>query len=293
MHEGGGVYFGYNDGARMGDCVLAGNSAGVRGGAIALGGVEQVEIVNCTATGNSAPTGGAVFSEGTATFANNIFWGDSPDEIAGPGALSVHFCDVQGGFPGPGNVDADPLFSAPPLDPRLQAGSPCIDAGHNWAVSPDVADLDSDGDTSELTPLDFDSNPRFVHAPAQHPGCGEPVVVDMGAYEFQDGKAAEIILGDIDGDGSVGAVDLAALLAAWGDAGEDCFSGRPGRGRRGRDQGLAGPAGNWGEPLCTPGRSGRRRRAAENGDGAIRLRTPRDEPIVHASDHGFDRTTRG
>jgi hypothetical protein len=36
----------------------------------------------------------------------------------------------------------------------------------------------------------------------------------MGAYEFQDGKAAEIVLGDVDGDGSVGAVDLAALRAS-------------------------------------------------------------------------------
>lgn len=45
----------------------------------------------------------------------------------------------------------------------------------------------------------------------------------MGAYEFQiGGKPAEILLGDIDGDGSVGVVDLTALLAAWGPAGEDC-----------------------------------------------------------------------
>jgi hypothetical protein len=34
--------------------------------------------------------------------------------------------------------------------------------------------------------------------------CGLPPVVDMGAYESQDGTASEIRFGDIDGDGIVG-----------------------------------------------------------------------------------------
>ncbi len=89
-------------------------------------------------------------------------------------------------------------------------------------MPPDTADLDEDGDTTELTPLDLDGNPRFVHASAQHPGCGEPAIVDMGSYEFQDGKAADIWLGDIDGDGTVGIVDFGILLASWGACEPGC-----------------------------------------------------------------------
>lgn len=42
-------------------------------------------------------------------------------------------------------------------------------------------------------------------------GCGVPVVVDMGAYEFQ-GKPARVLLGDIDGSGRVGIRDLISLI---------------------------------------------------------------------------------
>ena len=89
-------------------------------------------------------------------------------------------------------------------------------------MPPDTADLDEDGDTTELTPLDLDGNSRFVHVSAQHPGCGEPAVVDMGPYEFQDGKAADIKLGDIDGDGTVNLVDMLILLASWGACEPGC-----------------------------------------------------------------------
>ena len=44
----------------------------------------------------------------------------------------------------------------------------------------------------------------------------------MGPYEFQDGKAADIRLGDIDGDGTVGIVDFGILLASWGACSDQC-----------------------------------------------------------------------
>ncbi len=83
---------------------------------------------------------------------------------------------VQGGWPGEGNIDADPLFVDPDgaddvtgtLDDdfRLNEGSPCIDAGDNAAP--------------ELPARDLDGNPRVAD------GNGDIVaVVDMGAYEVQ------------------------------------------------------------------------------------------------------------
>ena len=54
-------------------------------------------------------------------------------------------------------------------------------------------------------------------------GCGEPVVVDMGAYEYQGVPAPNpIYLGDLDGDGVVGINDFIDLLAAWGACTETC-----------------------------------------------------------------------
>ena len=67
-------------------------------------------------------------------------------------------------------------------------------------------------------PFDLNGNPRFANNPERgEPGCGVPVIVDMGAYEFQ-GTPATVKLGDIDGDGSISVPDLLTLLAAWGPA---------------------------------------------------------------------------
>ncbi len=84
------------------------------------------------------------------------------------------YSDVQGGFAGTGNIDADPLLiDAKSGNLRLQSGSQCVDAGDNTAVP--------DG-----TMTDLDGNPRFVDDPdTTDTGYGDPPVVDMGAYEFQ------------------------------------------------------------------------------------------------------------
>ena len=80
----------------------------------------------------------------------------------------VTYSDVQGGWPGDGNIDANPLFAdAESGDLHLQAGSPCIDAGSNNAVPIVVA-------------TDLDANPRIVDGDAD-----DVATVDMGAYELQ------------------------------------------------------------------------------------------------------------
>src|SRR5690606_21576737 len=82
-------------------------------------------------------------------YANNtIVWGNQPTQLHAQGTspLFVAYSDVQGGAPGSGNLDASPLFRAPPQpgldgewgtvdddfgDVRLLPGSPCIDRGSN------------------------------------------------------------------------------------------------------------------------------------------------------------------
>jgi len=67
------------------------------------------------------------------------------------------------------------------------------------------------------TTTDLDGNPRFTDDPCtvMDTGLGDPPVVDMGAYEFQDTSC------DLNGDGMVGINDFLTLLAAWGPC-PDC-----------------------------------------------------------------------
>ncbi len=116
------------------------------------------------------------------------------------------------------------MFVDPPSgNYRLQADSPCIDAGNNWGVPQDTLDLDGDGKTKELIPFDLDGNPRFRADPVDFdPGCGVPVVVDMGAYEFEFGPGFEVVFADIIVDGCVNVPDLLYLLSKWGT--NDCLA---------------------------------------------------------------------
>jgi hypothetical protein len=153
-------------------------------------------------------------------------WANTPDALfIRPNAdPTVTFSDIEGGWSGDGNIDADPLFvdpDGPDDDPntwedndyRLNPGSPCIDAGDNDAVPADTPDLDGDGDTSEPIPIDLDRRLRRadrVDTPdTGNPGVLGPPVVDMGAYEYQCD-------GDFDGDGDIDLADLAQLLGRYG-----------------------------------------------------------------------------
>ncbi len=202
--------------ARVTGCVFSGNSA-VRGGAMSYENCNPI-LTNCTFTGNSAVNGRA-FSFDTRNpccssdliLTNSILW-DGANAISNKdeSTLTITHTDVQGGFPGTGNIDADPLFVDPNNgDFRLSPGSPCIDAGHNWAIA-------------GITDTDLDGNPRFADDPATtDPGCGIPVVVDMGAYEYQ-GDPFPVKFGDTNGDGVVGINDFLDLLADWGPCEPGC-----------------------------------------------------------------------
>ena len=193
------------------NCMFIGNIAATEGGGM-LNWESSAMVINCTFANNSANAGGGMDNEFSNPIVTNcILWGNTGGEIRNhPGSPIVTYCDVQGGYPGTGNIDADPMFVDPDNgDFRLQAGSPCIDAGNNWAIV-------------GLTDTDLDGNPRFADdMDTDDSGCGVPVVVDMGAYEFQ-GDPFPVKFGDIDGDGIVGIIDFLRLLAAWGPCPKDC-----------------------------------------------------------------------
>ncbi|MCH7871670.1 MAG: hypothetical protein IID33_08200 [Planctomycetes bacterium] len=144
-------------------------------------------MINCTFSGNAAPVGGGIYNVGAGsnpTITNCILWSDGPEEIVDvDGAqTTVRFSDVQGGWPGQGNIDANPLFGDPAG--RLAPGSPCIDTGDPAMQPPGGRDLDG--------------NMRVWNAR-----------VDMGAYEFGLHP-----FGDINCDGAIDALDIEPFLVA-------------------------------------------------------------------------------
>ena len=126
-------------------------------------------FLNCTFSDNS---GGGIAASGTSMLKNCIFWGNEPYEIysSSPGTV-VTYSDIQGGWPGEGNIDADPCFVDPGYwdangvwvdgDYHLLGNSQCIDAGDpNYVAGPNETDLDG--------------KPRVIGGR-----------VDMGAYECE------------------------------------------------------------------------------------------------------------
>lgn len=190
------------------------NWSGAEGGAIAAyGGV--VGLIDTTMVGNRAGSSGGgiaadrgISGDATVEVLNSIVWGNQNGQIdnLGVASVTVRYSDVQDGYAGTGNIDADPAFgNVPGGDYALAAGSPCIDAASNPDVPTGVA-------------TDLACSPRFVDDP-ETPDTGVPggdggsAIVDMGAYEFQlmDCRA------DVSGDGLVDTRDVILFLNLWTD----------------------------------------------------------------------------
>ena len=158
---GGGGIFNSNGGTGSGtiavvNCVLSGNSAGGGGGIFnsnQSGG--PVSVTNCTLSGNTGGTalggGGGIgnYNFGTVTLTNTIIYGDTGGEIGNyaptnPSGTtipaSVTFCDVQGNYPGIGNISLNPQFVSALSNLHLTFGSPCLGAG--TATGAPAADKD-------------------------------------------------------------------------------------------------------------------------------------------------------
>jgi hypothetical protein len=141
-------------------------------------------LTNCTFSGNTGSLGGGMYNfySTSPKLKNCIVWGTGAIYNNG-GAPTITYSDIQGGYTGVGNLNADPQFVRTPSagidgkwgtadddygDLRLRINSPCIDAGSNAAVPAGVT-------------TDAAGNTRFVDVPGvRDPGA----IVDMGAYEY-------------------------------------------------------------------------------------------------------------
>jgi hypothetical protein len=197
------------------NCLIA-NNTGVEGGGICVynAGPDKVAVRNCIILANEGEYGGGVegcglvlygctivanseggiSSRGDTRVYNSVIWGNTPSQIV-HGSPYIEFSDVQGGWPGTGNIDADPLFVDQGTgDFRLQASSPCIDAG-SQSYQPLTLETDFDGRMRV-----WDGN-----------GNGQ-AVIDMGAYEHGSFR-----YGDLNCDGAVDFDDIDPFILALSD----------------------------------------------------------------------------
>jgi hypothetical protein len=137
-------------------------------------------ITNNTIFSNHAiKQGGGIWGKSTTpTVTNTIIWNNTAPighQIYGITSTLVAYCDVEGGWPGSTNINADPLFVDPLNDDyHLTYASPCIDTGSNSA--PLLPDVDFDGD-----PRIFPGNETGLYLVGSPP---QEAVVDMGADEY-------------------------------------------------------------------------------------------------------------
>jgi parallel beta-helix repeat protein len=189
------------------DSLIAGNQAGRSGGAAYVFGHCSPRIVNCTLIGNRAAAGNAVFLAtydvhdiSTASIAGSILCNGGNQLGADDGSIfAVSYSDVVGGWPGEGNVDADPRF----VDPNGPDGDPATWQDNDYRLAWDSLCIDA-GDPA-FSPLpgetDIDGRARVAYGR-----------VDMGAYEFAWHGPI-----DFDGDTDVDVTDFGFFQA--------CFSG--------------------------------------------------------------------
>jgi gliding motility-associated-like protein len=182
--QGGGGIFLINASASIANAVFFNNRATTSGGGLSIIS-SSTNLVNNTLVHNQAPSGSAIGAGISANsfLRNSIVWFNSGAQIVASGGaqLAVSFSNVQGGAPGAGNIDSEPVFFiAPnpgegnPGDLRLQETSPGVDQGDNASLPQDITDLNENGNRTEPLPLDLGGINRVID------------VVDMGAFEFTD-----------------------------------------------------------------------------------------------------------
>jgi hypothetical protein len=234
-YEGGGMW---NDRSNptLTNCAFRGNSAGRRGGGMCNDSSDP-NMANCAFTGNSASTGGGMYSEfyssstlTNCTFSSNsalngsalacdshdrsypsnlrvincILW-DSENGVWNNdnSMITITYSDVQGGWPGEGNIDADPCFVDPgywdtnstPVPPPSPPGpppgpplAPISTSSYSW--------VEGDYHLLEDSPCIDSGDPNYVAEPNETDLDGRPRVVggriDMGAYEHSPPIPAEV-----------------------------------------------------------------------------------------------------
>ena len=129
---GGGIVMNFS-GAMMTNVTVTDNTASFGGGVSVAN--SDVTLTHVTISGNTATTSGGGFLStpfSNNTLTNSIIWNNSPESIYAFATTTISYSDIQGGWGGEGNIDADPLFCNPDSsDFTLAENSPCVGTGES------------------------------------------------------------------------------------------------------------------------------------------------------------------
>jgi len=186
--ESGGGMYNYDSSATLTNVTFSENTATYVGGGMSSYFYSSATLTNVTFSTNTADSGGGIYGVGSnVTLTNAILWDNSPDQIVGE-AFEVTYSDIQGGYPGEGNINSAPLLGSLEdnggftLTHALMEGSPAIDAG-------DISVCPLTDQRFFVRPVDGNSDGIE--------GC------DMGAYEYGSYPATYNVNISIFGNGSV------------------------------------------------------------------------------------------
>jgi len=163
------------------------------GGGLNLNNNSQPQVINNTIVSNIATNAGGGISsfQSTLTVMNSIIWDNlapsNPQIFMSGGTHNITYSDIEGGWPGTGNINLNPelmdtvLTSGDTLFAILSINSPCIDTGNPGTFYNDFQDP---------------SNPGYALFPSRG-----TIRNDMGAYGGPRARGWIKIVTDVD-DGS-------------------------------------------------------------------------------------------
>ena len=232
--SGGGILIGSESELTISDAHIYDNTSGNSGGGMMIGATSTVTVEHAVIVGNSALKGGGIASKtGSSTFHhatvsdnsasgegngiylrlnaemvihNSIVTANDSDVVFIDDSLStldISYSNIEGGWPGEGNIDADPLFCDPESgDYHLAVNSSSVGAGQDGydmgasGVGCDVINdapvaYDADVFTDENTPVTITLNgddingDYFTFEVVEEPGNGN--LSSHGQYLNFDG----------------------------------------------------------------------------------------------------------
>ncbi len=194
---GGGIFMNQG-GVELVNTIVSKNSSTATKGAYG-GGIYTssgtVSLENCTVAYNIKE--GINNGNGIVTAKNSVFCDNSGSEITG--TAWIDYSLVKGGWStGEGNIDDNPRFESI-LNLRIRPDSCCVDAGDSYKMEDLCISPCGPSFGTELNDI------------GAHGGPGA-----CGWCAYGEGCCSDRLLGDLDGDGDIDAVDLAIFSGNYG-----------------------------------------------------------------------------
>jgi len=130
-NDGGGLYLTAGSSPILSNVLIANNTAN-NGGGLLCWDNNVLPILNNVTIMNNIGNGIDIIAFAQPTLTNSIIWGNTPANIPIGSTVIADYCDIEGGWDGEGNIDADPLFcDLSNGDFSLAENSPCVGTGES------------------------------------------------------------------------------------------------------------------------------------------------------------------